>query len=317
MAKNAARPLRYDAAIDEFLTNCLGVKKAITINGNIFQPSDISRRIRDAENSVEAVANITTLSSPSCRDTRYRSGRERQDLRDRIVEELCTLPRLADDETIRLGSGGALPLSGRLRYERNAYLVTGLPASGKSTLVNRISDDLGAMIVDSDYAKRKFPEFQSVAGAQLVHEESAIIVQGGEGGDEEEMPSLIGFCKEQGCNIVMPKIGHDPHSLIALRDALIKSEYKVHLTMVELPRADATLRAVIRFLRTQRYVPLGRIFDIYANDPALTYYRFRVSSMAKAGGWHSFGALSSENFSYRLLDCSDHVNPAALFKEKP
>lgn len=144
-----------------------------------------------------------------------------------------------------------------------------------------------------------------------------MIVQGGEGAGEDDSPSLIGYCKEQGCNIVMPKIGHDPHSLVTLRDALIKSGYKVHLTMIELSRADATLRAVRRFLDTQRYVPLGRIFDIYANDPALTYYRFRVNSMIKADDWHSFGALSSEHFSYRLLDCSDDVNPAALFRDQP
>lgn len=156
MARNAARPLRNDAAIDDFLTNCLSVKNALIVNGKKFEPSDISRRVRDAENSVEAVADETTLNSQSCRDTKYRSDRERQDLRDRIVAELCTMSRLDSDEDIRLGSGGARPLSGKLRNERNAYLITGLPASGKSTLVNRIADDLGAMIVDSDYAKRKF-----------------------------------------------------------------------------------------------------------------------------------------------------------------
>lgn len=315
MAKNAARPLNNNVAIEDFLVNCVGLKKAVVGAQKKFELSDISRLVRDAENSVAGVANMTTLNSDSCRDTRYRSERDRQDLRNLIVTELCTLPRLQNDEAICLGSGGALPSSGIVRNERNAYLVTGLPASGKSTLVNRIADDLGAIIVDSDYAKRKIPEFQGPAGAQLVHEESTIIAQGGEGSDDEETPSLLGYCKALGYNIVMPKIGHDPQSLIKLRDALIKSEYKVHLTMVELPRADATLRAVNRFLNTERYVPLSRIYDIYANDPALTYYRFRVNSMANKDGWHSFGALSSENFSYRVLDCSDKVNPAALFKD--
>jgi len=216
-----------------------------------------------------------------------------------------------------LGNGGAKPKVGEPRRERNAYLVTGLPASGKSTLVNRIADDLGAMIVDSDYAKRKFPEFQSPAGAQLVHEESAMIVEGGENEDEEdeeENPSLLGYCTDQGFNIVMPKIGHDPSSLITLRDALRSSGYNVHLTTVVLPRRDATVRAIDRFMQTKRYVPLGRIFDYYANDPALTYYRFRVEHLNRSDEWSSFGAISSEGAHYKMLDCSADGNPAWIFR---
>ncbi|QGZ58006.1 hypothetical protein FAZ97_15335 [Paraburkholderia acidiphila] len=211
-----------------------------------------------------------------------------------------------------------MPKSGAARAERNAYIVTGLPASGKSTLVNRIADDLGAMIVDSDYAKRKFPEFTGAAGAYLVHDESAMLVEGGEDedDDEENAPSLMGYCKGKGLNIVLPKIGHDPKSLNKLLNALTEAGYKVHLTTVVLSRGDATLRAVQRFIETDRYVPIGRIFDIYANDPALTYYRFRVEHLNASTGWHSFGALSSENFAYRMLDCSDESNPAALFREK-
>uniref|UniRef100_Q46MB3 Zeta toxin domain-containing protein n=1 Tax=Cupriavidus pinatubonensis (strain JMP 134 / LMG 1197) TaxID=264198 RepID=Q46MB3_CUPPJ len=185
--------------------------------------------------------------------------------------------------------------------------------------MNRIADDLGAMIVDSDYAKRKFPEFQSPAGAQLVHEESAMLVEGGEAveGEEEESPSLIGFCIAQGYNIVMPKIGHDARSLNKLKDALRANGYQVHLTTVVVPRREATVRAMHRFLETKRYVPLGRIFDIYANDPALTYYRMRVEDLRAPGGWGSFGALGNDDFQYKMLDCSGTTNPASLFEEQP
>lgn len=319
MVKNFARPLRNDEAIDSFLENCLGIRKTLTVKGQKFEASELSRLIRDAEHSVEGVAKETTLMNSSCRDARYRTDRDRETLRSQIVGELCTLPRLDDDEGITLGNGGAMPRTGTARAERNAYIVTGLPASGKSTLVNRIADDLGAMIVDSDYAKRKFPEFRSLAGAQLVHEESAMIVEGGDGEDQEgeDAPSLLGYCITEGLNIVMPKIGHDSCSLIKLRNGLLANNYKVHLTSVVLSRTTATLRAAHRFLETKRYVPLGRIFDIYANDPALTYYRLRVDNISNPSGWHSFGALDSENMTYRMLDCSDDANPAALFKEQP
>lgn len=319
MAKNLARPLQNDAAIDSFLQDCLGIRRPLALrSGAQIEPSQVSRLIRDAENSVSGVLNETTLNSEKCRDARYRSPRDRDNLRTQIIQELSTLARLDDDEAICLGSGGAKPKNAEPRAERNAYIVTGLPASGKSTLVNRIADDLGAMIVDSDYAKRKFPEFQSPAGAQLVHEESAMLVEGGEDdGDEEEMPSLIGYCIALGYNIVMPKIGHDHRSLNKLRDALQAGGYKVHLTAVVLSRQDATLRAVHRFLETKRYVPLGRIFDIYANDPALTYYRLRVEHLNEPNGWESFGALSNDRFQYKMLDCSNATNPASLFGEQP
>jgi predicted ABC-type ATPase len=200
-----------------------------------------------------------------------------------------------------LGVGGALPRTGSARSDRNAYIVTGLPASGKSTLVNKIADDLGAVIVDSDFAKRKFPEFDSSAGAQLVHEESALIVEGGDADEHGEVePSLL---------------GHNQRSIEKLRDALKSSGYHVHLTTVVLSRSQATVRALHRFLETSRYVPLGLVFDNYANDPALTYYKSRVSHLNNPSDWESFGALCSQTGKYKVLDCSNDTNPAAMFRE--
>ncbi len=318
MSRNFARPLPNDRAIEVFLENCLGVHASLkTRQGEPIPRSKIARMLREAEASVCSVAGMTTAESEECRDESYRTASARRNLRALIFNELCRLPRLDDDDQIRLGVGGARPRNTEPIAERNAYLVTGLPASGKSTLVNTVADRLGAMIVDSDYAKRKFPEFDSLAGAQIVHQESSMVVEGGCIDDDgEEEPSLLGFCKKLGLNLVMPKIGHDQNSLIVLRDALKASGYKVHLTTVVLSRDLATRRALQRFIETNRYVPVARVFDTYANDPALTYYQFRVDDLNSKSEWESFGALCSKKDGYAVLDLSSEANPAALFRSK-
>ena len=45
--------------------------------------------------------------------------------------------------------------------------------------------------------------------------------------------------------------------------------------MVSLEREKSVRRAFQRFLKTDRYIPLSLIFDGYANDPILCYYRLR------------------------------------------
>jgi hypothetical protein len=76
------------------------------------------------------------------------------------------------------------------------------------------------------------------------------------------------------------------------------------------------MRALHRFCETGRYVPLGLIFDHYANDPALTYYKFRLGILEGSAGWKSFGAVSSQDGGYVVVDCSSDENPAALFNKK-
>jgi Zeta toxin len=318
MPQDYRRRFESNVDIEWFLANCLGVAGDFKLHSG--QPCVLDKvveELRDAEAAVEKVENKSTYRSPANRHGSHRDPALRQRLRETILEELWTLDRLANDEDIKPGHGGAQPIGRKAEKGYKAYIVTGLPASGKSTMVNQIADQLGAVIVDSDYAKRKFPEFDSNAGAQLVHEESAIITEGGEvGADGQQVPSLLGFCTEEGVNVVMPKIGHSPESLIRLQTAFLHRNYQVHLTTVEVTRREATTRALHRFCETGRYVPLGLIFDHYANDPALTYYKFRAGILAGSKQWASFGAVSSKNGVYQVLDFSSQDNPAALFRKE-
>ena len=50
--------------------------------------------------------------------------------------------------------------------------------------------------------------------------------------------------------------------------------YAIYLVLIELDRFKATQRAFNRYVTTKRYVSLAMIFDVFSNDPILSYYRF-------------------------------------------
>jgi len=62
------------------------------------------------------------------------------------------------------------------------------------------------------------------------------------------------------------------------------------LVVVSLDRQEACARALERYIKTRRYVPLSLIFDVYGNEPILTYYRIRDDTE-----WASVLKLSSKN----------------------
>ncbi|GAB3754794.1 zeta toxin family protein [Spirosoma pomorum] len=215
-----------------------------------------------------------TLNSKRYRSTEFSSDKIRWELRRRIVDELFGWEREVKDDNICLGTGGALPHNPIL-YDKQAFLLIGLPASGKSSIANKIADTRGAVILDSDYAKRKLPEFDTYDfGATLVHDESDALIFGDYEDDQPaDAPYLLKSCVAAGANIVIPKIGHNLENIIrqarSYRDEL---GYQVHLTLVNLDRRKATIRAIERFKDSGRYVPLGLIFDGYSNEPILNYY---------------------------------------------
>ncbi|NLR81757.1 zeta toxin family protein [Chitinophaga eiseniae] len=254
-----------------------------------------------------------TLISTKHRDRNYKDDIPRWSLRKEIINELFTLPRLENDDDTILGSGGSLPISG-IKNEKKAFILIGPPASGKSTIANNISEHHGAIILDSDYAKRKLPEFDYDCGATLVQEESNRILFGFSDNNPQNIKSVYELALDNGYNLVIPKVGQDPGSIIKMADFLAKTGYEIHLTLISLRRRDATIRALRRFNNTKRYVPLGYVFDQVGNDPLLTYYIIKEKGKQF---FSTFGAVSTE------VNLSDHPkcidlqgdNPAALYEK--
>ncbi len=288
------RPLNSTQSVEQFLKDCLGLDKNITKRRFKKISSDIL-----TEQCKLVLGGKPTLTHEDNRDSKYRDETAREKLRDTILNELFTLKRLDNDDNIILGKGGALPKTA-IVSNKQAYFVVGLPASGKSSIVNKIADSYGAIVIDPDYAKRKIPEYKgSPGGANLVHLESGNITLSGKN-------SLFGKCLRQGYNIVIPKVGNDIEQLRGLRNALLPHGYKIHLTLVELDRINATIRAFNRFKSTKRYVPLSLIFDTYANDPIMLYYKHKSE-------WDTSGSISTLEPIPERLESSSPTNPAELF----
>lgn len=265
-------PKEYNRVLSDYDNAALFLKNSLHLNDE-FDEYRFEKAVMDVasvEMSTERVLGKDTLCSSAYRVPRYKTDESRKDLRKRIFSELKEKKRLNDDEKIELGKGGALPKTG-LKQNRQAFYVIGLPASGKSEISALLSDNYGAIILDSDYAKRKFPEFKTDYGATVVHEESSIVVFGGAGKYAVE-ESLLGFAVKNGYNIVIPKIGDVCSKVFDFSKLLSECGYDVHLILVRLDREKAVHRAFARFAKTRRYVPLSLIFDVYSNDPTITFY---------------------------------------------
>lgn len=218
--------------------------------------------IREANKDLAAMVTHNTLDSESYRATPYITDAARQQLREEIRQQLISNIRPSNDENINFGNGGMLPTSGIVRKNREAFVIIGLPASGKSGVAAKISDYYQAVLIDSDFAKRKIPEFCKTNGATLVHKESKLIK------DDILKAAII-----KGLNFVLPIIGNDYNEVLNTIKSLRKHKYSVKFILVELDRIEATRRALSRFIQTQRYIPLSRILDEYSNDPSLVFYK--------------------------------------------
>lgn len=287
------RPLNNSEVTSHFVKNILD----ITSEDEILE---ISNKIIDIETKLSKLSGNGTYENENERKG-YTDRKSRERLRRIIVRELLEKKRVENDDLIELGVGGACPLKEK-KAEKKAYIIMGSPASGKSRLVNEISDELGAMVLDTDYAKRKLPEFKIPdVGDDLVHKEASIINK-----------DLLEECMVNNYNLITPKIGNDLNAINMLVEVLHGNGYEVNLTLVCLDRKKVTKRAYERYIKTKRYTPLSLIFDTFSNDTIVTYYKIRDNKKI-----FSYGKLSSEfGDTYTYIESSSPHNPAEIYKKK-
>ena len=287
-----------------FVKEILGVSKKHEIENAVNQ-------IVEAELGIDKVSSLPTVTHENYRNDPYVSSSDRRLLRDTVFEELITLKRLDDADEIELGKGGCLPVSTNAQQGKQLYLIIGLPASGKSSLADLICESTGSVLVDSDYAKRKLPEYHTkVNGASLVHKESQIIIMGDP--SNEEALSVYQWGLSHKMNMVYPCIGNKYKEIIALTQNVIDVfGYDVHLILVNLDRIKATKRAYTRYMETKRYIPLSKIYDEYANDPALTYYIAKEQYCDLFKSFTHFDTDVPRKERYRII-CQTDFSPIAL-----
>lgn len=229
----------------------------------------VAGKLASAQAEVNRYRGLNTLKNPEVRSPEYADDKAREELRARAVEELMHLQRPEDDDKITLGFGGSLPRT-PLQRERHAIVVLGPPASGKSGIATRLADNFGARIVDSDFAKRKIPEFlQSQAGAMLTHAESQRI-----------SAEVLLRATQDGDNIVLPTVGETYENTRPRIEAFRAAGYRVAVVEVRLHPDVVVKRAVGRFLETGRYVPIPYIIEVVGTKPSATYNRLRDEGAA-------------------------------------
>lgn len=259
--------------------------------------ADLARKISRLEIVNKQQLEDNTLVSTKYCDEKYSKSSDRNSLRETVVEELATKERLRSDDGIELGQGGALPRT-PTKFLREAFIILGPPASGKSKIANYLADFQGAIMLDPDFAKRKLPEYDGGKGAACIHEESSGLIFGKKFLEGSPVVSLFERLiptdmNDSGPNLVIPKVGSDQKKIQTFMELLWKKGYKTHLCLVSLDRQKAVGRALWRFELTNRYVPLSHIFDEVGNQPQLTYYRL-CRDFPHKKKWISHAAYSTD-----------------------
>jgi predicted kinase len=132
---------------------------------------------------------------------------------------------------------------GELRNQRQATILLGKPAAGKSTISEHIARERGAAIVDADEAKKIIPEYENGLGSLAVHDESAEL-------SKEVLKRLV----DEGSNIIIPKIGSRVEQIRNYMGMLKYFGYKVDVGVVHIPTELAQRRNLERLFRTGRLV---------------------------------------------------------------
>ncbi|ODY11640.1 AAA family ATPase [Vibrio parahaemolyticus] len=198
---------------------------------------------------------------------------KRLELKSQILKELVDLTIPKNDDDIRIGYGGSKPRN-RVRMNKKAIILLGLPASGKSTVAQVMSDMQGAYVIDSDFAKRKFPELAFPNGAFWTHDESDDLIY-------QEADGLFANCLNIDANMVIPKVGANKASIVSIYNTLKEFDYDVSLGLVWLEPKKALKRAIKRYQKSKRYVPIFKI--ISDNDGPLQVFNELITELNLEG----------------------------------
>lgn len=166
--------------------------------------------------------------------------------RARALERPQTIAiQTPERDALRVSIAQELYGDGAKIKNREAVIVLGPPASGKSTFLDKYVKDGSALLIDSDEAKKRLPEFDDGYGSTAVHEESDVIVSG----------MVLPMAIRNGDNIALPLVGRSGDKIASLASELRSHGYTVKVVMVDVPVAVAAKRAA------KRYAKEGRLVD--------------------------------------------------------
>lgn len=250
----------------DFLTTTLGFVDNPDLQG-------LAQELARLERHNAGLRKEDTLISTKHQHPRHNDLDKRSRLWVAIINDLYSTSRIADPPGIQPKTA--------LTSDRKMFFIIGPPASGKSSIADAISDCFGAAILDPDFAKPRFPEYDNGKNAHLIHRESSCLINGGLPWPDPTRSnagnrSVLERCLVAGHNMILPWVGRTHEDLVELAQHARSINYLPYLICVTTPPVIAARRAFRRWIESDRYVPLSYIIDEVAYLPLLNYYRLRT-----------------------------------------
>lgn len=152
-----------------------------------------------------------------------------------------------------------------VEYNKKIDFVIGIAGGGKSSvLANPLSEESKAIILDSDWAKERLPEYNDGLGATRVHLESKLIF----------MLALENALRNN-MNIVISIVGKRLQTIMEIHDLANQNGYEQHLHLNEVPPNVACDRAMERFKETGRYIEPNYILNEVGYKPSENYEKLK------------------------------------------
>jgi len=137
----------------------------------------------------------------------------------------------------------AIYKTGSETKDRVAFIITGLPGAGKSTLTNEIKKNFKAIVIDADDFKKVIPEYNNGIGTSATHKESKVLFR-----------KMGEKTIANGDNIILPILGRNEKPFTEIVQSLKDNKYNIIMVRVDIPVNIAKLRNFKRAIETNRYV---------------------------------------------------------------
>ena len=251
-------------------TNYKGESRELAIQGKEFQ--ELYNKLNKHEMTVEelsknpAVQKLDEVSEKVTKavgETVFINTPERQELREAIKNDFLSTgaAREYTDEKGRK----KYAFDGEIKKEFKCVIYTGLPAAGKSTAVNPLSEKEGMFIFDNDVIKGMIPEFEATGGAAAgaVHEESSNI-------QNDALNEFLTGSKK-GCNLAIPTIGAKSKKIYdKFISRLEEAGYDVEVRGIEASPDTSSSRVITRAIETGRIIQSNVVLG-YGNNCDTAY----------------------------------------------
>lgn len=218
--------------------------------------SPVLRRATEAQNASPPTSRLPGFGTPE-----FEAARVFNFNGEKVVGYGAAIDRLVE-------KAKSYSTASAVAMDRQAIIVLGPPAAGKSTLSEGFARDFGMAIPDPDDAKVVIPEYQGGVGTNAVHEESSILAR-------RVQQSLV----DQGFNLVIPTVGDNASKVIERIQKLRKAKYTVHLVDLSVEPNEAFRRMISRFLKTGRLVAVDYAKSI-GTSPSDAYIQIKKENVA-------------------------------------